>query len=120
MDAAPLLWLQAQQPGTIETLLIPMLLMLVPLYFLLIRPEQKRKRDHAQLLKAIGKGDRVVTAGGIRGTVVGASDDVLTLEVGKGGSVRIEVERSRIERRLEAKAKPEKSAEKGDGKGEPK
>jgi preprotein translocase subunit YajC len=99
MDAAPLIWLQAQ-PGAFETMVVPMLIMLVPLYFLLIRPEQKRRKEHEALLKALAKGDRVVTAGGIRGTVVGVTDDVLTLEIGKGGSVKIEVERSRIERKL--------------------
>jgi preprotein translocase subunit YajC len=83
-------------------MLVPLLLMLVPLYFLLIRPEQKRRKEHDALLKAIAKGDRVVTVGGIRGTVVGLTDDVLTLEIGKGGSVRVEVERARIERKLES------------------
>jgi preprotein translocase subunit YajC len=99
MDAAPLIWLQAQ-PGAFETMVVPMLIMLVPLYFLLIRPEQKRRKEHEALLKALARGDRVVTAGGIRGTVVGVTDDVLTLEIGKGASVKIEVERSRIERKL--------------------
>lgn len=83
-------------------MLVPMLLMIVPLYFLLIRPEQKKRKEQDALLKSIAKNDRVVTVGGIRGTVVGVTDDVLTLEIGKGGSVKIEVERTRIERKLEA------------------
>jgi preprotein translocase subunit YajC len=99
---APVMWLQASGPSGIESMLVPMLLMIVPLYFLLIRPEQKRRKEHDALLKSIAKGDRVVTAGGLRGSVVGVSDDVLTLEIGKGGSVKVEVERSRIERKLEA------------------
>jgi preprotein translocase subunit YajC len=98
--------LQAQ-PSALESMLVPMLLMIVPLYFLLIRPEQKRRKEHEALLKSIAKGDRVVTAGGIRGSVVGVTDDVLTLEIGKGGSVKIEVERSRIERKLVDAAKGE-------------
>jgi preprotein translocase subunit YajC len=102
MHAASVLWLQAAGPSAIESMLVPMLLMIVPLYFLLIRPEQKRRKEHDALLKALAKGDRVVTAGGIRGTVVGMTDDVLTLEIGKGGSVKVEVERSRVERKLEA------------------
>jgi len=100
MDAAPTIWLQAGPSGF--EMLVPFLLMLVPLYFLLIRPEQKRRKEHEALLKAIAKGDRVVTAGGIRGTVVGVTEDVLTLEIGKGGSVKVEVERARIERKLES------------------
>jgi preprotein translocase subunit YajC len=102
MHGASVLWLQAQGPSGLESMLVPMLLMLVPLYFLLIRPEQKRRKEHEALLKSIEKGDRVVTAGGIRGTVVGVTDDVLTLEIGKGGSVKVEVERGRIERKIVA------------------
>jgi len=103
MEPAQAIWLQAQ-PSGLETMLVPMLLMLVPLYFLLIRPEQKRRKEHDALLKAIAKGDRVVTAGGLRGTVVGVTDDVLTLDIGKSGGapMRVEVERTRIERKLEA------------------
>ncbi len=94
--------LQAGAPSGIESMLVPMLLMIVPLYFLLIRPEQKRRKETEALLKSIAKGDRVVTVGGIRGTVIGLTDDVLTLEIGKGGSVKIEVERARVERKLDA------------------
>jgi preprotein translocase subunit YajC len=117
MEAPALIWLQASGPSGIESMLVPMLLMLVPLYFLLIRPEQKRRKATEAMLKAIAKGDRVVTAGGIRGTVVGVTDDVLTLEIGKGGSVKVEVERARIERRLDTK-KSEKPAERSDAKGD--
>jgi len=102
MGGGSVIWLQAAGPSGLESMLVPMLLMLVPLYFLLIRPEQKRRKETEALLKSLAKGDRVVTAGGIRGTVVGLTDDVLTLEIGKGGSVKIEVERARIERKLEA------------------
>jgi preprotein translocase subunit YajC len=100
MPDVSVLWLQAQGPSALESMLVPMLLMIVPLYFLLIRPEQKRRKEHDALLKSLEKGDRVVTAGGIRGTVVGVTDDVLTLEIGKGGSVKVEVERGRIERKI--------------------
>ena len=100
MGGASALWLQAAGPSAIESMLVPMLLMIVPLYFLLIRPEQKRRKEHEGLLKSIEKGDRVVTVGGLRGTVVGVADEVLTLEVGKGGSVKVEVERGRIERKI--------------------
>jgi preprotein translocase subunit YajC len=101
MESASVIWLQAAGPSGLESMLVPILLMLVPLYFLLIRPEQKRRKETEALLKSIAKGDRVVTVGGIRGTVVGLTDDVLTLEIGKGSSVKIEVERARVERKLE-------------------
>jgi len=88
--------------------LIPMAAIMLIFYFLLIRPQQKRQKEHEQMLKAVAKGDRVVTSGGLHGTVVGASEDVLTLEVGQGERLRVKVDRARIDRRLE-KAKEDAS-----------
>ena len=70
-------------------------------YFLLIRPQQKRQREHDTMLKALEKGDSVVTAGGIHGTVVGVTDDTLTVEIAalKGERVRVKVARAKIESR---------------------
>ena len=85
--------------------LLPMVAIFLIFYFLMIRPQQRRQREQEQMLKSVEKCDRVVTAGGLHGTVVGTTDDVLTLEVGAGGaSLRVKVDRTRIERRL-AKAK---------------
>ncbi len=85
--------------------LLPMVAIFLIFYFLMIRPQQRRQREQEEMLKAVEKGDRVVTAGGLHGTVVGTTDDVLTLEVGAGGqSLRVKVDRARIERRV-AKAK---------------
>jgi preprotein translocase subunit YajC len=83
--------------------LLPMLLIFVIFYFLLIRPQTKRQREHEDMLKAIGRGDRVATSGGLHGVVVGLSDDVLTLEIGAAGKerVRVKVDRSKIDRVLE-------------------
>ncbi len=83
--------------------LMPMVLIFGIFYLLLIRPQQKRQREHEQMLKAVGRGDRVVTTGGIHGTVVGESDEVLTVEVAMAGKerVRLKVERRGIERVLE-------------------
>lgn len=80
--------------------LMPMVLIFVIFYFLMIRPQQRRQREHEQTLAAIGKGDRVVTAGGLHGTVVGTTPEVLTLALGEGG-VRVKVDRARIDRVLE-------------------
>jgi preprotein translocase subunit YajC len=99
MESASVIWLQAAGPSGIESMLVPILLMIVPLYFLL---SPRAEAARARRCSSITKGDRVVTVGGIRGTVVGLTDDVLTLEIGKGSSVKIEVERARVERRLEA------------------
>ncbi len=89
------------QPGAGIIDFFPFIMIFVIFYLLLIRPQQKRKREHEVMLKAIAKGDQVVTAGGLHGKVVGTSDDTLTLEIAalKGERVRVKVDRARIESR---------------------
>ncbi len=65
--------------------LLPMALIFVIFYFLLIRPQTKRQKEHDEMLKRVEKGDRVVTSGGVHGVVTGTTDDVLTVEIGAGG-----------------------------------
>jgi preprotein translocase subunit YajC len=66
------------------------------MYFLLFRPQRKEQERHQQMLKALKKGDEVVTAGGIIGTVVHAEEDRLTIRTGE--STRLVVDRTRIAR----------------------
>lgn len=98
-----MLWLQANGGG-LGALgpLLPMLLIFGIFYFLLIRPQQKKQKEHDAMLQAVQRGDGVVTSGGIHGTVTGAEDEVLTVEIAnlKGERVRIKVDRARIDRRL--------------------
>jgi preprotein translocase subunit YajC len=68
-------------------------------YFLLIRPQQKQRRDREHMLTALKKGDRVVTSGGIHGTVTGLSDVTVVLRV--SDQVKLEVDRSAIGRVVE-------------------
>jgi len=93
------LWLQAQpdQPGF--GMLVPMAAIFVIFYFLLIRPQQKKQRETEAMIKAIDKGDNVVTSGGLHGKVIGVTDDVLTLDIGgvKGERIKVKVARARIE-----------------------
>ena len=93
-----LVLLQADQSSPFG-MLIPMAAIFGIFYFLLIRPQQKRQKDQEQMLKAIEKGDEVVTAGGLHGKVVGTTEDTLTLEIGavKGERIRVKVARSKIE-----------------------
>ena len=74
--------------------LVPFLLIFVIFYFLLIRPQAKRQREHATMVSSLKKGDEVVTQGGIRGVVVGTRDDVVVLKV--ADEVKIEVEKHAI------------------------
>ena len=107
-----MIWLQAGEAkgGDPLSFLIPMGAIFLIFYFLLIRPQQRKQKEHENLLKAVSKGDRVVTTGGIHGVVVGEAEDVLTLEIAnlRGERVRIKLDRGRIERRLE-KGKGEES-----------
>jgi preprotein translocase subunit YajC len=72
----------------------PLILIFVVFYFLLIMPQQKKAKQHKEMLANIDKGDDVVTSGGIHGKVVGVADNVLTLEV--ADKVKIKVSREFI------------------------
>lgn len=63
-------------------------------YFLLIRPQQKRAKQHREMIQALKSGDQVVTAGGIHGRIVTVQDAVVTLEISNG--VRVKVNRVSI------------------------
>lgn len=73
---------------------LPLILMFVIFYFLLIRPQQKKAKQHKEMLSAIRKGDRVVSSGGLHGIVTGIADDVVTMEIAP--KVRVKVSRSSI------------------------
>ena len=93
----------AAGPGALEAFL-PIILIFVVFYFLLIRPQQKKMKEHKAMLGAVRRGDRVVTGGGIVGTVVKVIDDnELQLEIAEG--VRVRVQRHLISSVL-AKAEP--------------
>jgi preprotein translocase subunit YajC len=74
--------------------LAPLILIFVVFYFLLIMPQQKKAKQHRQMLESIVKGDEVITSGGIHGKVVGVSEQVLTLEVAE--KIKIKVSRDFI------------------------
>lgn len=61
--------------------LLPMIAIFGVFYFLMIRPQQKRQREHVEMLKKIKKGDKVVTSAGIHGTVSDVSDDEPTVSI---------------------------------------
>lgn len=74
--------------------LAPLILIFAVFYFLLIMPQQKKAKQHKQMLESIDKGDEVITSGGIHGKVVGVADQVLTLDIGE--KVKIKVSREFI------------------------
>ena len=79
----------AQQGSNPYGGLIMLILMFAIFYFLLIRPQQKRAKQHKALLEALKVGDPVVTAGGIHGKVAALTDDVITLEIATGVKIRV-------------------------------
>jgi preprotein translocase subunit YajC len=100
LPLAILLQAAPAEPSPIGSMFLPMIAIFAIFYFLLIRPQQKKQRAQEDLLKAIEKGDDVVTAGGLHGRVVGTTDDVLTLEIAtlKGGErVRVKLSRAKID-----------------------
>jgi preprotein translocase subunit YajC len=72
----------------------PMILIFVVFYLLLIRPQQKKAKEHRVMLENLKKGDAVITQGGIYGKVAAISDQVVTLEI--ADKVRVRVARSHI------------------------
>jgi preprotein translocase subunit YajC len=74
--------------------LLPLLLMFVVFYFLLIRPQQKKMKEHREMLSNLKRGDGIVTQGGVLGKITGITDRTVTLEVAE--KIRLRVLRSHI------------------------
>ncbi len=83
-------------PGAVATQLMFFAAIFAIFYFLLIRPQQRQKRDREAMLAAVKKGDRVVTSSGLHGTVVGLNDNTVTLKV--ADSVKLDFDRSALGR----------------------
>jgi preprotein translocase subunit YajC len=78
--------------------LVPIILLFAVMYLLVIRPQQRRVREHASFVSSLRYGDDVVTAGGIFGTITALSEETVSLEVAPGVSLR--VLRSSVTRRM--------------------
>jgi preprotein translocase subunit YajC len=102
IQAAP-----AGEPGGTTALImgiLPWLLIFVIFYVLMIRPQQKRVKQHQAMIAAVKKGDEVVTGGGIRGKVTKATDDEVEVEIANG--VRVRVIKSTLTHVITANSKP--------------
>ena len=78
----------AQQPSMLASF-IPLILIFLIFYFLLIRPQQKKLKEHKILLDSIQRGDEILSSGGILGKVIKVDNDKLTVEISKGVNVTI-------------------------------
>ena len=80
----------AAQGGSIGGMLLPMLVIFGAFYFLLIRPQQKRQKEHNALVSGLNSGDEVVTAGGIFGTITSVGDHFLMLKIADNVEIKIQ------------------------------
>ena len=74
--------------------MLPLILMFVVFYFLLIRPQQKKMKEHRSMLDNLKRGDQIITNGGLMGRISGITDKMVTLEVAE--KIRVKVLRSHI------------------------
>jgi preprotein translocase subunit YajC len=70
--------------------MLPLLLMFVVLYFVMIRPQMKKQKEHRAMLEALAKGDEIVTAGGLVGRVSAMGDGYLSVELAEGTVVQLQ------------------------------
>lgn len=88
LSASPV-WAQAAGPqGNPITAFLPLILLFVVFYFLLIRPQQKKAKEHRQMVEALGKGNEVVTNGGLLGKVTDMDENYVTLKLAEGVEVK--------------------------------
>ena len=69
---------------------LPIILMFVLLYFLMIRPQMKRAKEHKAMVEALAKGDEVITAGGVLGKITGVSDVYVTVEIAANTEISVQ------------------------------
>ena len=91
------------------TAFIPLIIMFAIFYFLLIRPQQKKNKEHREMIKNIKKGDRIITSGGIHGRITNTDDGTVTEEI--ADRIRIKLNRGNIAA-LNQPSPPQSSEEK--------
>jgi preprotein translocase subunit YajC len=80
--------------GSMITSLLPFILIFVIMYFLIIRPQQKKQKEHREMIQNLKKGDRIITGGGIHGRVTGMDDATFTVEI--ADKVRVKINRGNV------------------------
>ncbi|MFV1972149.1 MAG: preprotein translocase subunit YajC [Thiohalobacterales bacterium] len=86
-------WAEAGQSDPLVSFL-PLILIFVVFYFLLIRPQSKKAKEHRKMAEALAKGDEVVTNGGLLGKIISVGDSFVEVEIGDG--LRVKVQRQAI------------------------
>jgi len=81
---------QSDGMASLVSSLLPFLLIIVVFYFLILRPQQKRQKDRQKLLEGVQKGDKIITSGGIYGTVEGLEDNTVLVKIADNVKVKME------------------------------
>ena len=100
----------ASSGGSMVTTFITFGLIIVVFYFLIIRPQRKRDKDSKAMISAVQKGDKVVTIGGIRGTIMSVKDSIIVLKV--DDTTKLELNKSAVSSVLEKKSERKKAKKK--------
>jgi len=82
-----------QQAPPAWTSMVPLVLLVVVFYFVLIRPQQKRTKEHQRLLKTVKPGDKIVTSGGVLGVVITVKEKTVTI---RSADAKLEITKSAI------------------------
>lgn len=95
--------------------LLPLILIMVIFWVLLIRPQQKRMKEHADMIQNLKKGNKIVTGGGILGQITQIKDGIATVEIAEGVLVKVKQDTiAGLQDKPEPKAKQERNAGKKD------
>ncbi|MFH1992903.1 MAG: preprotein translocase subunit YajC [Pseudomonadota bacterium] len=89
------------------TSFVPLILMFVIFYFLLIRPQQKKAKEHREIIKNVKKGDRIITSGGIHGRVTAVGETTMTVEI--ADKVRVKLARGNVAALVTPASQPQTS-----------
>ena len=95
-----------QQAPPFWTSLVPLVLLIVVFYFALIRPQQKKQKDHAQLLKGVSPGDKIVTTGGIVGVIVSVKEKTISI---RSADAKFEITKAAVAEITERSGEPSQS-----------
>jgi preprotein translocase subunit YajC len=98
--------------GFLSTPLIPIILMLAIMWFLLIRPQQKKQKEHRDMVSNLKKGDMIITSGGLYGRITGLTDATITVEI--ADKVRVRVSRAHVSGLAQAKSSTPAAKDKSD------
>ena len=90
--------------------LIPIVLMFVIFYFLLIRPQQKKSKEHREMINRLRKGDRIITSGGLHGRITAVNEGTMTVEI--ADKVRVKIARGNVAQLLTASSQTQETKKK--------